>query len=232
MGGRMRLVSVNDAIEGIIYAFRHQSNIRFHFLATALVLVLSVVLGVSRTEFMILAVVIGMVLAAELMNSAVEGSVDLIADHFHPLAKVVKDVAAGAVLVASITAFICGYIIFYPLLGEPLGRGLSMVKRAPAYITLLALIFTVMVVVVAKSRFGRGTPLHGGMPSGHAAVSFGIAAAVALSSADHLVVFLVYALAAMVSHSRLLHRIHTLREVVMGALLGTLVTIFFFQVFG
>lgn len=228
---RSRLSSINDAIEGIIYAVKNQKNIRIHFYVAAFVLFLSAFLGITRTEFMIVTIVIGLVLICELINSAVEGSVDLIADHYHPLAKVIKDVAAGAVLVSAIVAVVCGFLIFYDHITDPLTYGISLVKRAPPYITLVALIFIVIIVVATKARHGKGTPLAGGMPSGHAAVSFGIFTAVAMSTDNVLIIILTLMLAAMVSHSRLIYNIHNLREVVVGALLGSLATLFMFQLF-
>jgi diacylglycerol kinase (ATP) len=228
---RTRLVSVSDAIDGIVFAVRNQPNIRIHLVAAVLTLVLSIVLGVTEVEFMIVSLVIGLVIAAELFNSAIEGAVDLITDHYHPLAKMVKDTAAGAVLVTSVIAVIAGYLVFYKRLAGSVVEGIVIVKRAPATITMVALVLTVIVVIAAKARFGRGTPLAGGMPSGHAALSFAAFTAVALTSEDALITFLAFLLAVMVSHSRLIYRIHSLGEVVAGGLLGAILTLLLFQVF-
>nr|WP_281415674.1 phosphatase PAP2 family protein [Pelotalea chapellei] len=76
-----------------------------------------------------------------------------------------------------------------------------------------------------KSFTGKGSPLEGGVPSGHAAVAFSIATAVSLNTRDPLISLLSVGLAVMVSHSRLLMRIHTLREVIFGSVLGTAITI-------
>lgn len=231
MKRRTRLKSVNDAIEGIIYATKHQKNVRIHIFMAVLAILLAAVLDISRVEFMIVSLVIGLVLVTELVNSAVEGSVDLITDHFHPLAKVVKDVSAGAVLIASVIAVICGYLVYFPKLASPLVHGVFLIRRAPEYITLMIIIFVIILVVAAKAFFGRGSPLAGGMPSGHAAVSFSIFTAASLITGNALVILLTFILAVMVSHSRLIYRIHSTREVVLGALLGSMVTLFLFQVF-
>jgi diacylglycerol kinase (ATP) len=82
-----------------------------------------------------------------------------------------------------------------------------------------------------KSLSGQGTPLHGGIPSGHAAVAFSIATAVSLNTGDPLISLLSIALAIMVSHSRLLMKIHTMREVVAGSLVGAGITILVLLVF-
>jgi diacylglycerol kinase (ATP) len=80
-------------------------------------------------------------------------------------------------------------------------------------------------VVLAKACLGKGTPLHGGMPSGHAAVAFSIATSFVLAPVGPVLSLLAVAMAVMVGHSRLLLGIHSLREVLVGALLGTGVTL-------
>lgn len=97
--------------------------------------------------------------------------------------------------------------------------------------TLVAILIVVITVVIVKSVTGTGTPLHGGLPSGHAAVAFSVATAVSLNTRDPLISILTIALAIMVSHSRLLMKIHTLREVVYGASLGTGITLLVLQLF-
>ena len=87
-----------------------------------------------------------------------------------------------------------------------------------------ALAVTIL-VVLAKACLGKGTPLHGGMPSGHAAVAFSIATSFVLAPVGPVLAILAVAMAVMVSHSRLLLGIHSLREVLAGALLGTGVTL-------
>jgi diacylglycerol kinase (ATP) len=91
--------------------------------------------------------------------------------------------------------------------------------------TMVAILVVSIVVIMIKSLSGKGTPLHGGAPSGHAAVAFSIATAVSLNTGNPLISLLSIALAVMVSHSRLLMRIHSMREVVLGSLVGAGITI-------
>lgn len=221
--------SFNDAVNGLVRAARHQRNIRFHFLFAAGIVILSLFLHLSRMEFILIATVIGLVIVTELLNSALEGIVDLVAEHYHPVAKAAKDTAAGAVLVAAGVAVTCGYLVLAPRLKSPTLRALETLEQGPEYLTGLALLGVVLLVVVGKAVFGKGQPLRGGMPSGHAAVSFALATAVAFLTRDFLVLLLGFGLALMVAQSRLLYRIHSLREVVVGALLGALFTILVFQ---
>jgi diacylglycerol kinase (ATP) len=91
--------------------------------------------------------------------------------------------------------------------------------------TVVAVLIVTIVVIMIKTLSGTGSPLHGGIPSGHSAVAFSIATAVSLNTGDPLISLLSFALAIMVSHSRLLMRIHSMREVVLGSLVGAGVTI-------
>ena len=116
-----------------------------------------------------------LVIATELLNTAIEATVDMISDAYHPLAKRAKDVAAGGVLVASIGALTLAYLILYPALRNALSKGLwRIAKIEDDVVAFVALMVVVIVVVIIKAFLGKGEPLRGGMPSGHAAVSFSI----------------------------------------------------------
>ena len=104
------------ALTGLFYAAVHERNMRIHIIAAALAVFLGWQLNLSRPEYAILVLTIGMVFAAELINTAIEAVVDILAPEFHPLAKRAKDVAAGAVLVSSIIAVVVGLFLFAPRL--------------------------------------------------------------------------------------------------------------------
>ena len=106
------LVAFRHAANGIGYTLRTQRNLRFHCLACFAVLIAGLLLGVGRLEMLALLLAVGLVLVAELFNTVVETVVDLITTEYHPAAKVAKDVAAGAVLLAAVTAAAVGLIVF------------------------------------------------------------------------------------------------------------------------
>ena len=109
-----QLKSFADAFNGIWLFIRQERHARIHLFATGMVLLLCLLLHVTKTELLILIIVIGFVWVSEMINSAIEKLVDFVTlDHYPPL-KFVKDVAAGAVLVAAIVALITGLIIFIP----------------------------------------------------------------------------------------------------------------------
>lgn len=107
------LSSFNYACTGLIHAIKNEQNMKIHLFLAAIVITLSIVLDVPRYEKLILLVVIGIVISLEVLNTAIERVVDLVTKEYHPLAKVAKDVSAGAVLVFSIFAAIIGIVIFY-----------------------------------------------------------------------------------------------------------------------
>jgi len=96
------------AAAGIAGAWRAQPNVRFHALAAALVVVAGVLLRIPPLAWAVVALAIGLVVVAELLNTAIEAVVDLVSPDDHPLAKLAKDTAAGAVLVASVVAVCAG----------------------------------------------------------------------------------------------------------------------------
>ena len=111
---RIELRSFRHAVDGCMVFFRKERNARIHGLATILVAVASWRCHVSRQEVAILTIVVGIVWIAEMFNSCVEKLIDFITTAQHPELKFVKDLAAGAVLLAAGTALAAGSIIFLP----------------------------------------------------------------------------------------------------------------------
>ena len=108
------LRSFRFAFAGIAYALRTQRNVRVHAVAACLVIAAGIYFRISAVEWAILALTIGFVFSAEMINTVAELAVDLLTQHYHPMAKVAKDVGAGAVLVAAIAAVGVGVAIFGP----------------------------------------------------------------------------------------------------------------------
>ena len=113
---RSRVESFRFAFSGIWYTLRTQPNTQIHAVVTVGVLALGAWLGLSRAEWAILTLTIGLVWAAELLNTALEALMDLVSPDIHPLARVAKDVSAAAVLITAIVAVAVGLL----LLGPPL----------------------------------------------------------------------------------------------------------------
>ena len=113
---KARLKSFGYAWEGMVCFFRDEPNARIHLAATVLVLVLSVTLEMHKWEAIAVVFSIAFVWIAEMINTAIEKIMDFISMEEHPQIKRIKDIAAGAVLIASIAAAIVGGFIFIPKL--------------------------------------------------------------------------------------------------------------------
>jgi diacylglycerol kinase (ATP) len=227
------LDSFNYAFEGIIHVLRTQRNLRIHFAVAIIVIAAAAALGVDRQSLIALLIVIAFVLVAEMVNSAIEGAIDVSTTSFDPNAKLAKDVAAGAVLIASVTALAVGYLVFAHAAAHRSARVLDRVRDAPAEITLTALTLVVLIVIATKAWTGRGTPLRGGLPSGHSALAFaGWMAATYVINDEHrfLISSLTFIMAVLVAQTRVEAGVHSALEVFYGGVLGALTTLVVFQV--
>ena len=227
---RQNLVeSFNSAIEGFIYVFRTQRNMRLHFIIGLGVILMGLFLNFSYLELIILCLTIAFVLFAEMFNTALEHTIDIVKEDFHPLARIVKDISAGAVLLSAIAAIIVGYTLFATRLGVRLEDNIMKIQQSSWHITFIILIVILALVVLSKILLHSGTPLRGGMPSGHSAVAFSIWTILSLLYPKSIVVFLVFLLAFLVARSRVRDNVHSFLEVFSGSALGILVTLLIFQ---
>lgn len=108
--------SFGYAFEGIFAGIRGERNMKIHCFAAVCVVVAGVLLHISVTEWCICLVLFGLILSLELVNTAIEAVVDLVTEDKKPLAKLAKDTAAGAVLIAAVMAAMAGLLIFVPKL--------------------------------------------------------------------------------------------------------------------
>ncbi len=228
---RQWLKSANFAIEGILHAARHQRHLRYHFYAAVIVLVTSYTLGVTKTEFLIITLAVIAVLVAEMLNSAIEAVVDLLSPEHHEQARAAKDIAAGAVLITAFGSLVVGYIVLLPYLERIFTEGMHLSPRPKEEVAVMAFILVLILVILLKAYLGKGHPLRGGMPSGHAAVSFSVWVSVTFITRSFLASLLCLVLATAISHSRISSGVHKPWEVVMGALMGALLTFVLFWVF-
>jgi diacylglycerol kinase (ATP) len=229
------LQSFNFAFEGIIHVLRTQRNMRIHFAIAVVVLIAALAVGVRRLELVALLIAISFVLIAEMLNTALEAGIDVATTSFDPLAKLAKDISAGAVLIATVNAVAVGYLVFVERIEDPTSNVLDKLRDAPAELALIALVLTIVLVIGAKAYTGRGRPLRGGLPSGHAAVAFAgwMAVTYIIGDSTHwfLVSSLTFIMAMLVAQTRIEAGIHSFLEVLSGGVLGALVTLILFQVF-
>jgi len=225
------LDSFNFAIEGIIYSVRTQRNMRIHMVLALIVLTACFFYDLNRIELLVIIITITMVIMAELFNTAIELAIDSTVNYYHPLVKLAKNAAAGGVLVAAINAVAVGYIIFWDKLNYINFSVINKVRTSSPYTIFMILTIMCIAVIIAKAFFGEGTPLKGGMPSGHSAIAFSIATALTLYAGETIVFVLSFVLAFIVAQSRVDSEVHSVLEVFVGAVFGILLTILLYRVF-
>ena len=216
--------SFNYAFEGIIHVLRTQRNMRIHFAVAFVVLVAALIVNVTKLELIALLISITFVLIAEMINTGIEAAIDIATTSFDPMAKLAKDIAAGAVLIATVNAVAVGYLVFAGKVADRSSNLLDRLRDAPAELTLVALVLTVIIVIATKAYTGRGTPLRGGLPSGHAALAFaGWMAVTYVAGGDErfVVSSIALVMAFLVAQTRVESGVHSALEVAYGAARGS-----------
>ena len=226
------LEACNNAVTGIIYAATTQRNVRIELVLAVIVMMLSLFYGLNTTEFLCLVFAIFFVIFAEMVNTAIETVVDLFVDVYHPKAKIAKDVAAGAVVLAACNALVVGYFIFF---NKENIRSISesifnnMVK-SPMHLVFVAIILVVIAVIAIKASCSkkkqRGQLIKEGfVPSGQTAIAFAALTAIWVNSKDLITFSLAFILSILVAGNRIYNNARTKAEVVFGGCMGILIVI-------
>lgn len=226
--------SFNFAINGLITAVGTERNIKIHYGAAIIILFSSLFFDLTRVEYMILLMTITLVIVTELINTAIEKTIDLITEEYHQLAKVVKDIAAGAVLLSAINAVAVGYLLFFDRLNSVRDVVILRITNSPTHLTLIAILLVLVLTLGFKvlfKKYSSGTHLHGGAVSGHSSLAFCAATIISTMSENIIITILAFVMALLVAESRIEGKIHSTIEVVVGSVLGLLIGVLIFQVF-
>ena len=221
-----------NATNGIIYSATTQRNIRIQLVLAVIVMVLSLFYGLNTAEFLCLLFAVFLVIFAELINTAIETVVDLFVDVYHPKAKISKDVAAGAVVLAACNALVVGYFIFFK---EENLKAISdsifnnMVK-SPMHLAFVAIMLVVIAVISMKAGCSKKTERgelvkEGFVPSGQSAIAFAALTAIWLNSKDIVTFTLALILSILVVENRVGSNARTKAEIVFGACMGVLIVL-------
>lgn len=229
--GRDVLAPFKVAFSGMVYTFRTQRHMRIHLYVTLFIILGALVLNLRTREILVLLFMINFVLVAEMFNSAIEATVDLVSPNYHPLAKFAKDISAGAVLITTIMAVTVGVLI---AIGDDAWERIRVALTAEqpatpiAWRILLGCLLLFVVVVIGKGLGKRGSVLRGGLVSGHAAYGFFFAGTVMFVSDSPLITALAMVLAIIIAQSRWEAKIHSVSELVLGATVGLVLSILTF----
>lgn len=222
------LASFRHAFRGVLVAYRSQKHFRLHCVAALLALVAGLVCRLSRLELLLLLLSITLVLLAELLNTALETAVDLVTMEYHRLARVAKDVAAGAVLVTAFNALLVGAVLFLdPTRTRTADLASLPLTTAKQAVPVLLVGLAVLLLLLAACKLWQRRDGGGGGAgvSSHAAIGTYLGTCLILLSRHPLVAVLAGLLALLLLHSRLEAGDEPARTVLMGALLGVLVPV-------
>ncbi len=223
---RSPLSGFKFAQEGVLHCFRTQPHMRIHFFTLVAVLSSGLLLKLDSRDMLALIFAITLVIVAEMINTSIEKVVDMVTETYSPVAKLAKDVAAGAVLVAAMNAVIAGVLIFFgqnqlKSIQERMTRDLS---GDVMNVVVVGIVLITLLVIISKLLSDTGTPWHGGIISGHSAIGFMLAMTIFFTTVNTVVAFLAILLAILVAQSRVEAGVHSIREVVLGAVLAILLT--------
>ncbi len=117
-GVRRLINSVINSYEGLKYAYTHEQSLLLHVFFSIVAILCGILFEITGTQWILLFLVMTVIIVAELLNTAIEATVDLITDEYHPLAKVAKDCGSAAAFVASLLATLVGAYVFLPQILE------------------------------------------------------------------------------------------------------------------
>lgn len=231
------IAGARHAVDGILDVYRTQRHMRVHFVFMALNAILTVVYKLSVIETCLLMVSITLVVFAEMVNTVMEATLNIVTETYHPVAKFAKDVAAGAVLVTVINATLVGVCIYFS--PERIRRLSGVWLRgefadASAMLRALTMSVLLLLVLLTALKVGRprGSVLRGGPVSGHTAFAFCFATCLYFlvrgTTFVYLAMLLALAIAVLATLPQIEDRSHRLRWVIYGALLGVLVPLLVF----
>ncbi len=218
-------------MSGIVFTFKTQRHMRFHLYVVLIVILLGIWVNLGLRELLVFLFTISLVLVAEMFNSAIEATVDLVSPNYNPLAKFAKDIAAGAVLITTIIALVVGGLV---ILGESRWEAIKTSLTAEGFgppaswrLVLGAMVLFI-IIVIGKGLGQRGRVLQGGLVSGHAAYGFFFATSTLFLTDSALAAGIALLLAAIIAQSRFEAKFHSIFELTLGAVVGITLSLLIF----
>jgi len=225
--------SFNNAINGIVASVNAERNMKVHIISAILVMAVSFILDFTRVELIIIAITMMLVLVAELINTSIETLTDLASEgKYHVLAKKTKDISAGAVMLMALNSVFVGYLLLYPKFKTIfLTKSVfSKVMDSSEHLAIISLALVLLLTLLLKGIFYKRntTHLQGGTVSGHTSIAFNLATIGTILSKNITIGIILFMLAALVAESRYEAKIHTIKEIIAGAVMGTVIALMLF----
>lgn len=223
--------SFNYAIAGLIHAIRTQKNMQIHLVLAVLVLSFSLFFNLSRIELALVILAISFVVFAELINTAVEVIIDILTQDYSYKARIAKNISAAAVVIAAGNAVFIAYLVFFDKLKEISLNLIFNIRHEPLHLIFITFTLIFILVVSLKSIFSSGTPLKGGIVSGHTALAAASVLIMWFLTQSLIVLSLASVLTFLTAQSRMEAGTHSFKEILTGGLLGIILTFIIFHFF-
>lgn len=222
--------AMKNALNGLIHVFRTEKNLRIDYVIGVLVFCTSFFFNFTKTEFACLCLTIGFVIFAEMINSTIEYMVDLLTDKYDERAKAAKDIAAGAVLIASAIAVIVAYFLFIDKIKGASLMIFSQMLNSNTHLLATILFIVILLTVILKGVFAKTRNYVKAFPSARIVISFGLATFLLLITKSILVGGVAFALCFIITElKRENEKVH-LAYIILSALLGTLLVLIVYQI--
>ena len=223
--------SFNHAIAGFIHAIRTQINMKIHLTAAIFVLIFSLLFDLNRLELGLIIIAISLVIFAELLNTAVEVIIDILTQDYSFKARIAKNISAAAVVIAAGNAVFIAYLVFFNKAQELSLNLIFNIRHEPLHLIFINLSLIFISVIILKSMFNSGTPLKGGIVSGHTALAASSVLIIWFLSKSLIALSLATVLAFLIAQSRLEAGTHSFKEILLGTLVGIIITFIIFYFF-
>ncbi len=216
--------SFEKAVNGIYETIISERQMKIYAILSVVIMFLCLFYRVERMEFISMLISVVLIWITELLNTAIESCIDRYSLEYHELSKKAKDIAAGAVLVAVFNLIIVSYFVFWKRINLSLKFTFETFRMSYQHLVVFILVFLIVLIVFLKKFFGSKKVSSGGFPSGHGAVSSSIFVIINYLARDAKVFFLSLVLVILVLQSRIEGKIHNLKEILAGSVLGLGVT--------
>jgi diacylglycerol kinase (ATP) len=221
--------SFNHAIAGLIHAIRTQKNMQIHLTAAIFVLIFSLLFDLNRIELGLVIIAISLVIFAELLNTAVEVIIDILSQDYSFKARIAKNISAAAVVIAAGNAIFIAYLVFFNKAQELSLNLILNIRHEPLHLIFINI--SLIFIIALKSIFHSGTPLKGGIVSGHTALAASSVLIIWFLTKSLIALSLAAILAFLTAQSRLEAGTHSFKEILLGAMLGLITTFIIFYYF-
>lgn len=215
-----------NAVNGIIYGTTTQSNVKKQLVIIAFLILISLFFNLTKVEFLCLIISVVLIIFAEMVNTAVETVVDLCTEVYHPKAKIAKDVAAGGVVITALNAVVVSYFLFFDKIGEMGNNIYKTIINSPTYLAFVVVALIIIVAVALKAAKIKDKKNNKQLIISCQSM-LASAAVVATWIVTENIIALSFAviLAVMICMNRVESKERTVTEVILGVMIGLLITI-------